>query len=45
MASPLTYTALDDMQDAVDLLRLNFDTGKKGYDVYLSFTDSLNFSM
>ncbi|CAO3592759.1 unnamed protein product [Absidia cylindrospora] len=28
MASPLTYSSLDDIQDAVSLLRVNFDTGK-----------------
>jgi hypothetical protein len=29
MASPLTYTSLDDIQDAVSYLRVNFDTGKQ----------------
>ncbi|KAI8333684.1 Aldehyde/histidinol dehydrogenase [Chlamydoabsidia padenii] len=28
MTSPLTYTSLDDIQDTVSCLRVNFDTGK-----------------
>ncbi|SAM08523.1 hypothetical protein [Absidia glauca] len=28
MASPLSYSSLDDIQDAVSCLRVNFDTGK-----------------